>query len=630
MSELQKQADANIDALLRTQHGLIEAHLALIKMQQQLLGNAQLPASPAVRALKTAVPSADDSSNPMELGAPSQVEDSDNDAKAEAAGVGAGSAVDRVRYNAVFIFVFVFLTLSITYLALKPHAASQSEIAEIQKSLQETQSKLAKTEQALREAQQAMGHPGEAKTNPELSPLPLAQPPTAAPAVAKPHNQEQRLAQAQLELRNARTALAANQRELLKNLREYRATARTLALTRQSVFQRDLETRRSQGELSDEELTRQQKSWEDFLPPKARPLMKDPRLDGDLAAASTSETGAKDLQGSSDKNDVPDSLPEVQALLAKTVSILTAVMKQLTGTQADIIQVQADLKATIDGAAISGVETPVPQDQAASMKSSVLRTTAPGGKSTAGNSRTASGSKSSPGGIMPEIPTSVEVKPLTDEQRLAQLQQDLRNIRMGLVANQHELIKNLRQYRATARTLAMNRQSIFQTGLEIRRAKGEITNEELTAQKKSWEEFLPSKVRPLMTDSRLGVEGDTLSGNAIQGEGIHGLKAEGDMPATIPETQALITKSVAELTAVMKQLTNAQADIIRTQSELTDEVGALDLASQELLTLQAATADSKLGATPSASNETGKPPASDVPDAAAKPTGKRPLAAKRE
>lgn len=54
-------------------------------------------------------------------------------------------------------------------------------------------------------------------------------------------------------------------------------------------------------------------------------------------------------------------------------------MKQLTGTQADIIQVQADLTATIDGAAISGEETPVPQDKAASIKPSVLRTTAPGG-----------------------------------------------------------------------------------------------------------------------------------------------------------------------------------------------------------------------------------------------------------
>lgn len=202
---------------------------------------------------------------------------------------------------------------------------------------------------------------------------------------------------------------------------------------------------------------------------------------------------------------------------------------------------------------------------------------------------------------------------------------------MGLVANQRELIKNLREYRTTARTLAMNRQSIFQTGLEIRRAKGEITNEELTAQKKSWEEFLPPKVRPLVTDPRLEVAADDLSGTAIQGEGVHGLRSEADMPATIPEAQALITKSVAELTAVMKQLTNAQADITRTQSELTDEIGALDVVTRELLALQAATADSKPGATPSASAETGKPSANEIPDVSpAKPTVKQSSAAKRE
>ena len=623
MSELQKKADANVDALLRTQQSLIEAHLALIKMQQQLLGNDQLPPAPGVSALKTAVPSLGEISNPMELADPAQVEDSDSDTKVRA--TGSDSFGENGRSNAIFIIIFVFLTLSIAYLALKPRTASSGEIVEIEKSLQEIQSKLAESEQALREAQQAMSHPGEAKTNPELSPRPLAQPPTAAPAVAKPSSKEQRLARAQLELRNARTALAANQRELLNNLREYRDVARKLALTRQSIFQRDLEMRRSKGELTDEELTKQQKSWGDFLPPKARPLMQDPRLDDDLAAASTSKTGEKDFQGLSDKNGVPDSLPEVQTLLVKTASELTAVMKQLTGWQADIIQAQADLKATIDGAAQSrGGEASVPQDQAARMKPSVLRTTASGGKSAAENLRTASSSKISTSGIKLGNPTSVEVKPLTDEQRLAQLQQDLRNTRMALVANERELIKNLREYRATARTLAMNRQSIFQTGLEIRRAKGEISNEELTAQKKSWEEFLPPKVRPLMTDSRLEVAADVLSGAAIQGEGVHGLRPEDDMPATMPETLALINKSVAELTALMKQLTNTQADIVQTQSELTDEMGALDTVTKEFLALQAATADSKSGSTSSASAETGKPSAKDAPDASAtKPAVKK-------
>ncbi len=258
------------------------------------------------------------------------------------------------------------------------------------------------------------------------------------------------------------------------------------------------------------------------------------------------------------------------------------------------------------------------------MKPSVLRITASGGKSAAENLRTASSSKISTSGIKPGNPTSVEVKPLTDEQRLAQLQQDLRNTRMALVANERELIKNLREYRATARTLAMNRQSIFQTGLEIRRAKGEISNEELTAQKKSWEEFLPPKVRPLMTDYRLEVAADVLSGAAIQGEGVHGLRPEDDMPATMPETLALIKKSVAELTSLMKQLTNTQADITQTQSELTDAMGALDTVTRELLALQAATADSKSGATSSASAETGNPSANDAPDASAtKPAVKK-------
>ena len=220
--------------------------------------------------------------------------------------------------------------------------------------------------------------------------------------------------------------------------------------------------------------------------------------------------------------------------------------------------------------------------------------------------------------------TPVEAKAISHEQRLAQAQQELRNIRSALMANQRELINNLREYRAAAQALAKNRQGIFQTGLEIRCTKGEITNEELTAQKKSWEEFLPPKVRPLMTDYRLEVAADVLSGAAIQGEGVHGLRPEDDMPATMPETLALIKKSVAELTSLMKQLTNTQADIVQTQSELTDEMGALDTVTREFLALQAATADSKSGATSSASAETGNPSANDAPDASAtKPAVKK-------
>jgi hypothetical protein len=219
--------------------------------------------------------------------------------------------------------------------------------------------------------------------------------------------------------------------------------------------------------------------------------------------------------------------------------------------------------------------------------------------------------------------TPVEAKAINNEQQLAQAQQELRNIRMALVANQHELIKTLRDYRDTARTLAMNRQSIFQTGLEIRRAEGEISDEELTAQKKSWEEFLPLKVRPLMTDSRLEVAVDVLSGAAIQVEGAHGLRPEDDMPATMPETTVLINKSVAELKALMKQLTNTQADLTQTQSELTHEMGALNT-SRKFLDLQAATADSKSDPISSASAETGKRSANDAPDASAtKPAVKK-------
>ena len=310
----------------------------------------------------------------------------------------------------------------------------------------------------------------------------------------------------------------------------------------------------------------------------------------------------------------------VLALLFRSPRELTELRTQLSSLRQQQFEAMSQSSDALKKAQaeLAATQTKLEQTEAAlNSTEQALRETQQG----SGNTNKA---RTSPAVARPPGPAPVEAKPVSGEQRLAQAQQDLRNIRTALMANQRELINNLREYRAIAQALAKNRQSIFQTGLEIRRTKGEISNEELTAQKKSWEEFLPPKVRPLMTDSRLEVAADVLSGAAIQGEGVHGLRPEDNMPATLPETLALVKKSVAELTALMKQLTNTQADIIQAQSELTDAMGALGTVTREFLALQAATADSKSGSTSSASAETGKPSANDAPDASAtKPAVKK-------
>lgn len=217
-------------------------------------------------------------------------------------------------------------------------AQSHADLTAARSNIDTLNQTLKQTEKALIDAQEVIRGPQERNAS-----IAAAVPP---PVEAKPLSKEEQFAHAQQELRNVRTALAANQQDLLKNMWEYRATAKTLAQNRQSIFKINLKIRHANGEFSNDELALSDKPWEEFLPMNARFLLNDPRLDGETSATSAAVPIIKDAHGS--KDDVPATLPEVQALLVKNVAELTTVMKQVTNIQADIIQTQSDLTISID------------------------------------------------------------------------------------------------------------------------------------------------------------------------------------------------------------------------------------------------------------------------------------------
>jgi len=206
---------------------------------------------------------------------------------------------------------------------------TQAKLTSTQEELMRTQTSLRNTEEALKSAQQSLA---------DSKGAPKATRGTAPAIPSQPLSPEQQLGHSQQELRNARRALEANQRELIANLRELRGTSRGLAVARRDLAQMRLELQRAQGKISDEELVKQAqalKPWPDFLPSNTKALLNDSRLD--------EEPGA---QGAKSVDDVPVTLPETQALFGKTITELTAVMKQLTNAQAAIVQTQSDLTQT--------------------------------------------------------------------------------------------------------------------------------------------------------------------------------------------------------------------------------------------------------------------------------------------
>lgn len=201
---------------------------------------------------------------------------------------------------------------------------NQLELEANRKALEQTQSALKSTEQALSDRDQE----NTVVTSRATGPSSVAKKP--APILTD----DEILANAQAQLRDARSALTANRRDLINNLREYRATARSLANDLLGIYNVRQTIRRTKGEISDDDITAQKKTWEDFLPAGAQKLINDLRLDSDVPSAGSS---------SNRDADVPSSLPEVGALLVKTVNELTAVMRQLTVAQAQIVQCQSDI-----------------------------------------------------------------------------------------------------------------------------------------------------------------------------------------------------------------------------------------------------------------------------------------------